>query len=67
VRPGAGAAPARGAALEAPAADPSRLGYCRHKIFGRGKIVAALDEGKYRVNFPGFGLKVILADYLKME
>jgi len=49
------------------AVDPTRLGYCRHKIFGRGKVVAAVGEGKYRVNFPGFGLKVILADYLTME
>lgn len=47
--------------------DPSRLGYCRHKIFGRGKIVATVGGGKYRVNFPGFGLKVILAEYLNME
>ncbi|MBU1001867.1 MAG: ATP-dependent helicase [Proteobacteria bacterium] len=47
--------------------DPSLLGYCRHKIFGRGKIVATAGEGKYRINFPGFGLKVILADYLEME
>ena len=70
MRLGTSASPARDTAPEAPSApatDPSRLGYCRHKIFGRGKIVAALDEGKYRVNFPGFGLKVILADYLKME
>ncbi len=44
-----------------------KLGYCRHKIFGRGKIIAALDGGKYRVNFPNFGPKVILADYLEME
>jgi len=42
-------------------------GYCRHKIFGRGKIIAVIPEGKYRVNFPGFGLKVILADYLDIE
>ncbi|MFP5238978.1 MAG: hypothetical protein ACLGQW_04015, partial [Acidobacteriota bacterium] len=43
------------------------LGFCRHKIFGRGKIVARLDGGKCRVNFPGFGLKVILSDYLELE
>jgi DNA helicase-2/ATP-dependent DNA helicase PcrA len=29
--------------------------------------VAAMPEGKVRVNFPGFGLKVILADYLEFE
>jgi DNA helicase-2/ATP-dependent DNA helicase PcrA len=46
---------------------PGRLGYCRHKIFGRGKIVAVPSPGKYKVNFPGFGLKIILADYLELE
>jgi DNA helicase II / ATP-dependent DNA helicase PcrA len=50
-----------------PAVPPSALGYCRHKIFGRGKIIASLDDGKVRVNFPDFGPKVILADYLEME
>jgi len=50
-----------------PAVPPSVLGYCRHKIFGRGKIIASLDGGKYRVNFPNFGPKVILADYLELE
>lgn len=49
------------------AAGPSKLGFCRHKIFGRGKIIANLDGGKVRVNFPDFGPKVILADYLEME
>ena len=41
--------------------------YCKHKIFGRGKIVDSIPPDKYRVNFPGFGLKVILADYLELE
>jgi DNA helicase II / ATP-dependent DNA helicase PcrA len=41
--------------------------YCRHKIFGRGKIVLAMPPNKYKVNFPGFGLKVISADYLEIE
>ncbi len=50
-----------------PAVAPGRLGYCRHKIFGRGKVVGVPGPGKYKVNFPGFGLKVILADYLEME
>jgi hypothetical protein len=40
---------------------------CRHKLFGRGKIVEEVEPGKYRVNFPGLGLKIILADYLTME
>ena len=48
-------------------ADPAKLGHCRHKIFGRGKIVEKLPPDKYRVNFPGFGLKVIIGAYLEME
>jgi DNA helicase-2/ATP-dependent DNA helicase PcrA len=43
------------------------LGFCQHRIFGRGKVVARLGEGKCRVNFPGFGMKVILSEYLEME
>lgn len=60
-----------------PAARPSptapatpaaaRLGFCRHSIFGRGKIVRLLPPDKAQVNFPGLGLKVILTDYLQME
>ena len=42
-------------------------GYCRHKVFGRGKIVQFLPPDKYRVNFPGMGLKVIMGAYLQME
>ncbi len=55
----------------APQAAPSRTdgpkGFCRHKIFGRGKIVEHLGPDKCRVNFPGVGLKVILTAYLVME
>ena len=43
------------------------LGYCRHRLFGRGKFVQHIPPDKYRVNFTGFGLKVIMADYLVME
>ena len=50
----------------APQAAP-RLGFCSHRIFGRGKIIEELPPDKYRVNFTGFGLKVILAEYLKMD
>lgn len=46
--------------------SPARLGFCRHKIFGRGKIVEHISPNKYRVNFPGFGLKVIVEDYIEM-
>ncbi len=44
----------------------SRFGLCEHKIFGQGKIVAEIPPDKYRVNFPGFGLKVIVKDYVKL-
>ena len=47
--------------------DPATLGYCTHKIYGRGKIIAEISPGKFRVNFSGFGPKVILGDYLQME
>ena len=50
-----------------PAVPPSQCGFCRHRIFGRGKIVQHLPPDKYRVNFPGVGLKVIMAAYLSME
>lgn len=50
------------------AVSPARkLGYCQHRVFGRGKIVEELPPDKYRVNFPGFGLKVILAAYLSLD
>ena len=42
-------------------------GNCRHKVFGRGKIVEQLPPDKCRVNFPGFGLKVILSAFLTLE
>jgi DNA helicase-2/ATP-dependent DNA helicase PcrA len=47
-------------------AKPGELGACRHKIFGRGKVVALVPPDKVKVNFPGFGLKTILAEYLEM-
>jgi DNA helicase-2/ATP-dependent DNA helicase PcrA len=42
-------------------------GYCRHKIFGRGKILTFIPPNKYKVNFSGFGVKTMVADYLQME
>ncbi len=71
-----GSAPLRGAGgAEPPVApapvisplEPGKSGYCTHKIFGRGKIVQHLPPDKYRVNFPGVGLKVIMGAYLQME
>jgi DNA helicase-2/ATP-dependent DNA helicase PcrA len=40
---------------------------CRHRIFGRGKIIQHLPPDKMQVDFPGFGSKVILTEYLLME
>ncbi len=47
--------------------DGKKLGYCRHKIFGRGKAIKFLPPDKMQVNFPGLGIKTILIDYLAME
>ncbi|WP_294447051.1 ATP-dependent helicase [uncultured Mailhella sp.] len=54
---------------ESPDEKPAKkkLGFCRHRLFGRGKIVEEIPPDKYRVNFPGLGLKIILADYLTLE
>jgi DNA helicase-2/ATP-dependent DNA helicase PcrA len=46
---------------------PVRLGFCNHKIYGRGKVLEHIPPDKYRVNFSGFGLKVIVGQYLEME
>ena len=58
--------PAASASLASPL-EKGQSGYCRHKVFGRGKIVQFLPPDKYRVNFPGMGLKVIMGAYLQME
>ncbi len=43
------------------------FGYCTHKVFGRGKIIEEIDNDKIRVNFTGFGLKVIMKNYVIYE
>ncbi len=48
-------------------AAPMPLGYCHHKIFGRGKMIKFIAPDKYQVNFSGFGLKTILKDFLIPE
>jgi len=53
-------------ATTAHAVDPSKLGFCKHKIFGKGKIIAQPEPNKFKVNFPGFGIKTIIGDYLEM-
>ena len=57
--------PAPDIAAAKPHADGAN--YCRHRIFGRGKIVRHLSPDKVQVHFPGFGLKVILREYLILE
>lgn len=46
--------------------DVTKLGFCKHKIFGKGKIIARPEPNKYKVNFPGFGIKTIIGDYLEL-
>lgn len=41
--------------------------YCEHKIFGTGKVIAHIPPNKYKVNFPQFGLKLVLEDYLTFK
>jgi DNA helicase-2/ATP-dependent DNA helicase PcrA len=55
------------AVSEMPLVGSGDCGFCRHRIFGRGKIVQHLPPDKVRVNFPGFGLKVIMSHYLSTE
>lgn len=81
-RPGGTAGGRPAAAPAAPAADAAggsvlaaagavaagkRPCFCRHKIFGRGKILGLMPPNKVQVRFAGFGIKVILADYLQLE
>jgi len=47
-------------------ADGADCGFCHHKIFGRGKIIAHIPPDKCRVNFPGVGLKVIMRAFLTL-
>ncbi len=47
--------------------ENTTLGYCHHKIFGRGKLIKFLPPDKYQVNFLGFGIKTILKDFLIIE
>lgn len=63
----ASCAPSQAGDSSRQATGPTALGHCRHKVFGRGKIVEALPPNRYRINFPGFGLKIIQADYVTLE
>lgn len=56
-------------AVGTPAAThtPVQGTYARHKIFGRGKVVAKVPPDKYKINFPGFGLKLIIEAFVELE
>ncbi|MEF2231062.1 MAG: ATP-dependent helicase, partial [Pseudodesulfovibrio sp.] len=64
--PAPATAPEPGEAAATPRPDPSKLGFCKHKIFGMGKIIAQPEPNKFKVNFPGFGIKTIVRDYLEL-
>ena len=36
-------------------------------LFGRGKVVQRVEPNKYKINFPGFGLKLIIEDFVELE
>jgi DNA helicase-2/ATP-dependent DNA helicase PcrA len=73
--PSPGPAPRRGPdPVDALPAAPKPAGhspvqgtYARHKIFGRGKVVSRVEPNKYKINFPGFGLKLIIEDFVELE
>ncbi len=41
--------------------------WCNHKIFGKGKILEELGPDKLKVYFSGFGVKIMLRQYLDIE
>ncbi len=43
-----------------------KLGYCTHKIFGKGKIIQEVDNDKYKINFQNMGIKTILRDFVQL-
>lgn len=65
--PRADTAEESGTAEKCAAKPAMKLGFCRHKVFGRGKIIEEVDAEKVRVNFQGIGPKVILKAYLTFE
>lgn len=50
-----------------PTMPMKKLGFCHHKVFGKGKVIEEIEGEKVRVNFPGIGLKVIMKAYLMFE
>ncbi|CCO24798.1 ATP-dependent helicase [Maridesulfovibrio hydrothermalis] len=57
---------ATSASNESKKTNLKKFGLCKHKIFGKGKIIEKIEPNKVRVNFPGFGPKVIVEDYLEL-
>ncbi len=44
-----------------------QYGFCKHKVFGRGKIIGETDSDKYKINFPSIGIKTILKSFVTLE
>lgn len=44
-----------------------KYGFCKHKIFGRGKIIDEIDNEKYKINFPNIGVKTIIKSFVELE
>jgi len=41
--------------------------YCRHRIFGRGRVLGVRSGSLVEIDFPGYGRKTIMASYLIAE
>ena len=41
--------------------------YCRHRIFGRGRVLGVKNGNLVELEFPGYGRKTIIASYLIAE
>jgi DNA helicase-2/ATP-dependent DNA helicase PcrA len=44
-----------------------KISRCRHRMFGRGKILGVSGTDKIVADFPGYGVKTIVASYLLVE
>ncbi|MBQ4124727.1 MAG: ATP-dependent helicase [Desulfovibrio sp.] len=71
LQPVAGHAPAGSSATSADEAfDDIAKGlitHCRHRMFGIGKILGVSGSDKIVADFPGYGVKTIVASYLLVE
>ena len=44
-----------------------KISRCRHRMFGRGKILGVSGTDRIVADFPGYGVKTIVASYLLVE